>query len=596
MKKLIFWLFILFYFPVLAQKELLLTDASNRVSVEATCLGFKDDSQHFTEKDFGNATFEKQFKPFISSKPSFGYTNATVWLKIKVKSTTNKHWFLALDNPSTNVAECFLTQNNLLLSKQTAGDSFDFSTYQVPDRNPIFDLPLTNNVEQLPQSFTLYLKLKNTESLEAPLTFWEEKQLMAHLAQRNIFWGIFFGFILLIAVYNFFLWVSIKELSYLFYVGYVISFGLFQAALFGYGFQYFWGSGVFNEKAHVLFVGLTVTFLVLFTIQFLEVFKIFPASQKTIETFGYCWAIVFPTMVLTFNEYTNYFIVAITIFSICLQYYFCFKLILVKNRNVRYYLLAMLCMTIAIIAVILKGFGLFFTGDYYLKLGSMLEITLFSLALGDKYRQEHLEKERQQRLRDEISANLHDDLAASLSSLTMFSESNRRKAQKISSENEAVFSRISEKSREILSLVRENVWEMNPRNDQSEEWLDRMIKFASETLESKQIDLELNISEEMNTFLLPIDYRHDLHLFLKEAINNIAKHSEADWVKMEVFLQQKTFHLTIKDNGKGFNTNELSKGNGLLNLQNRANHLKGTFEINSSIGQGTELRLFFRVK
>jgi signal transduction histidine kinase len=136
---------------------------------------------------------------------------------------------------------------------------------------------------------------------------------------------------------------------------------------------------------------------------------------------------------------------------------------------------------------------------------------------------------------------------------------------------------------------------MNSRNDQSEEWLDRMIKFAVETLESKQIELDLNVSDEIRNRVLPIDYRRDLYLFVKEAINNIAKHSEADLVELSLYLQQNTMFLIIKDNGKGFDTNALSNGNGLLNFQNRAKHLKGKCEINSVVGQGTEVRLWFKV-
>jgi signal transduction histidine kinase len=186
-------------------------------------------------------------------------------------------------------------------------------------------------------------------------------------------------------------------------------------------------------------------------------------------------------------------------------------------------------------------------------------------------------------------------LAASLSSLTMFSESNRRKSQKESYSNELIFSKISDKSREILNLVRENIWEMNPRNDQSEEWLDRMIKFATDTLDSKQIELHLNVSNEIRNMVLPIDYRRDLYLFVKEAINNIAKHSEADLVEMSLYLQQNTLFLIIKDDGKGFDINESKNGNGLLNFHNRAKNLKGKCEINSMIGEGTEVRLWFRI-
>jgi signal transduction histidine kinase len=123
-----------------------------------------------------------------------------------------------------------------------------------------------------------------------------------------------------------------------------------------------------------------------------------------------------------------------------------------------------------------------------------------------------------------------------------------------------------------------------------------MIKFAVETLESKQIELDLNVSDEVSNMILPIDYRRDLYLFVKEAINNIAKHSEADLVEMSLYLQKNTLFLIIKDDGKGFDTSELKNGNGLLNFQNRANHLKGKCEVKSVIGEGTEVRLWFSVR
>jgi len=258
-------------------------------------------------------------------------------------------------------------------------------------------------------------------------------------------------------------------------------------------------------------------------------------------------------------------------------------------------LLATVAFSIACIIIILKNFVDIFPGDFYLKLGSMVEMVLFSVALGEKYRQIEIDRQRQQRIRDEISANLHDDLAASLSSLTMFSELNRRKAMKVSGEYTEIFKNISEKSREILNMVRENVWEMNPRNDASEEWLDRMVKFAKEILEAKQIDLDLNISDEIQHTIIPIDQRRDLFFFFKECINNAAKYSEASIVKIQLSKQNNFLKIMIQDNGKGFEINHLNSGNGLINLKNRAEKLNGKYNIESRLGYGTTIRLSFRI-
>ena len=589
--KRIIGLIFLLSFSTYAQ-EIILSNESNEVTVSYNCSIFEDLNHQFSEKDILSPDFQKNFQKTKLSIPNFGYGMSGIWLKINLKNSSSKHWFLEIDNPRINRLSFFLVKNNQLIYQAKTGDSQPFSSYQIADRNLFFDLKMLKN-----ESYAIYLKANGSEDLKFPMTFWEEKRLYQHLADRNLIWGIYFGFIFLISFYNFFLWLTIRDKTYLFYVFYVLTFGLLQADLYGYGFQYLWSNSFINNRGVIVFMFGSNFFMIHFLRNFWNLKQHLPFWYKVSIKISWFVAVLVLISLLFYQWYFN--IVGVILIMILVLWFFflIIKLIILKQKSAYFSLLAFGALMMATFVVILKNFGILSAEnqDYYLMIGSMIEIVLFSLALGDKFRNEQLEKQRQQHIRNEIAANLHDDLAASLSSLTMYSESNRRKAQKeLSSSNELIFSKISEKSREILNLVRENVWEMNSRNDQSEEWLDRMIKFAVETLESKQIELDLTISDEIQNMILPIDYRRDLYLFVKEAINNIAKHSEADMVKLSLYLQQNTLFLSIKDNGKGFDTKELSNGNGLLNFQNRANHLKGKYEINSVIGEGTEVKLWFK--
>ena len=588
--KYIFGLIFLLSFSTYAQ-EISLSNSANQVSVGYDCSVFKDSGNRFSEADISLPDFQKNFRKTKMAIPNFGYGTNDIWLKINLKNNSSGHWFLEIDNPRINHLCFFLVKNNQIIYQAKTGDSQPFNTYQIADRNLFFDLKILQN-----QSYTIYLKANGSEDLKFPMTFWEEKRLYQHLATRNLIWGIYFGFILLISLYNFFLWLTIKDKTYLFYVFYVITFGLLQADLYGYGFQYLWSNGFINDRGVMVFMFGSNFFMIHFLRNFWNLKQHLPFWYNVSLKISWSSACLTIIGLLFYQWYFNIIGVILIMGLVLWFFYLIVRLIILKQKSAYFSLLAFGALMMATFVVILKNFGILSAEnqDYYLMIGSMIEIVLFSLALGDKFRSEQLEKERQQHIRNEIAANLHDDLAASLSSLTMFSESNRRKAQKYSSSNELIFSKISEKSRDILNLVRENVWEMNSRNDQSEEWLDRMIKFAVETLESKQIELYLNVSDEVRNMILPIDYRRDLYLFMKETINNIAKHSEADLVEMSLYLQQNTMFLTIEDNGKGFDTKEGNKGNGLLNFQNRANHLKGKCEVKSVIGEGTEVRLWFK--
>jgi signal transduction histidine kinase len=591
MIKHIFGLLLLLNTSTFAQ-EVTLADNSNEIPVSYNCSVFEDPNHQFSEKDILSPDFQKNFQKTTLSIPNFGYTSSDIWLKFSLRNNSSKHWFLEIDNPRINHLFFFLVKNNQIIHQTKTGGSYPFSTYEIADRNLFFDLKMLQN-----EPYTIYLKADCSEDLKIPMTFWEEKRLYQHLADRNLVWGIYFGFIFLISFYNFFLWLTIRDKTYLFYTLYVLTFGLLQADLYGYGFQYLWSNSFINDRGVDVFMFGSNFFMIHFLRNFLDLKKNLPLWYNISGKMAWVSFFLILISLFFYQWYFNILGVFLVLILISTFFFLLIKLALKKIKSAYFSLFAFSALMIASIFVVFKNLGVLSAEnqDYYLMVGSMIEIVLFSLALGDKFRHEQLEKERQLHIRNEIAANLHDDLAASLSSLTMFSESNRRKAQKESNDNELIFSKISEKSRDILNLVRENVWEMNSRNDQSEEWLDRMIKFAVETLESKQIELNLNVSGEVRNMTLPIDYRRDLYLFVKEVINNVAKHSEADLVKMSLYLQKNTLFLIIKDNGKGFDVKALNSGNGLLNFQHRANHLKGKYEMNSVIGQGTEVRLWFKI-
>jgi signal transduction histidine kinase len=586
MKKVLIFVLSLLGYDAFSQLPFVLGLDDKKIKVTIQFHYFEDFSKKFSANDIGKVQFESNFK--ATKKTSFGYTSSAIWLKINLKNTSENHYLLELDNPNIDKIEFFLLQNNQIISHFIAGDHQSIKTYPIKDRTPIFPLNLVKN-----QTYSIYLSGNSTEDLSFKLTFWEANSLYEHLSNRNLLWGIFFGFILVISFYNFFLWLTIRDKIYFFYIIYVLSFGLFQFSLYGFGFQYLWDNSIFNEKAHVTFLGISVTFLTIFSIFFLELFKILPKSRQFLSIIGIIWVFVYLYMVLTFNHQTYKILIGISIFGVIFQYYFSIKLLLQGNKSVLYYLLATIAFTVAILIIVLKNFVNFFPGDFYLKLGSMIEMVLFSVALGDKYRYIKLEQLRQQKIRNDIASNLHDDLAASLSSLTMFSEMNRMKVQKTDTQQKEIFENISRRSREMMKQVREAVWEINPKNDQSDEWLERMIKYARETLDSKKIDLHLNIGQDIEKHKLHIDDRRNVYLFFKEAINNTAKYSEATLVEVDCFIKNGKFHLSIKDNGKGFEINEVKKGNGILNFKMRAAELKGLVEIVSEKDKGTQVSLSF---
>ena len=571
-----------------------LTKEDKHIFVRNHCYAFIDAENKYRRPDVESSDFMQRFKSIKNDIPNFGYTDKPIWLMMRIMNQADRQWLMEVANSRVNEIEVFVLENNRIINSKKQGDHYPYHLNTIKDANPIFKIDMIEN-----QEYLIFLKCKSTEDLKFPIYFWQESDLFQSISTRKIIWGIYFGFIFLIALYNFFLWAVIRDISLVYYILYVLCFGGLQAVLYGFFYQYVWSNSWLNDRAHLIFLNLSSFFMIYFSLAFLNLKLYFPFALRPVKLLSGVFILFTIILLFHYEWYSNFIGIGLTFVLLVLQVLVVYEYFSRKIRIIRFYALAMASISLAAVIVALKNLNVIaaMNQEYYLMVGSMLEIVLFSVAFGDKLRRSQKEQQRQQMLRNEISTNLHDDLAASLSSLTMFSELNRVKFQKTVPETSEIFNRISTRSREMMRQVREAVYDINPQNDDSEEWLDRMVQFAQETLASKQIELILNIDEQIRQLLLPTQQRRNLYLFFKEAINNIAKHSEASKVKIDFMIVNSSFEkqgkLIIEDNGKGFDSKDISRGNGLNNFQKRADIMKGKVTIVSNPGKGTKIELNF---
>src|SRR5690606_9999891 len=116
---------------------------------------------------------------------------------------------------------------------------------------------------------TFLLRIKSTEQIILPITINKPLALWETLSKQSLFLGIYIGVIVIMAVYNFFLYLSIKDRSYIYYVFYVAGTGITQVGIKGLNFQYLWPqSPHFEYKSVILFACLSCIAALLFTIKF----------------------------------------------------------------------------------------------------------------------------------------------------------------------------------------------------------------------------------------------------------------------------------------------------------------------------------------
>ena len=197
---------------------------------------------------------------------------------------------------------------------------------------------------------------------------------------------------------------------------------------------------------------------------------------------------------------------------------------------------------------------------------------------------------RTEQIRSEISKNLHDEVGANLTNISLSSLLAQKQLQ-----NENAVSRLLERiyqdSQTVSEAMREIVWSINPGIDTLGEALPRMLHYAAELLEAKNIELQAEIAPDVEKIKLSMKERRDMYLIFKEGVNNMAKHSKAAHAIINFHLMNKTLIMIIDDDGTGFSTAAPLINNGLKNMQERARRNQWQLQIKSTTGGGTSITL-----
>lgn len=221
--------------------------------------------------------------------------------------------------------------------------------------------------------------------------------------------------------------------------------------------------------------------------------------------------------------------------------------------------------------------------------GSVLLVMLLFVIINRNKLKRTIEMER---VRSRLSRDLHDDIGSTLSSINILSRTAQTHLDPASDEKTRVaLEKINERCQRLLDNMRDIIWNINPGNDTLEEVMSRMREYAATLLEAKQIDYTFNFPKETMDCQLTMDVKNNMYLIFKEAINNLSKYAACTKTVLTLTFDDKNIYLTIEDNGKGFDKDEIKQRGGLRNMHDRAEEIKGVINITSVIDKGTKVEL-----
>jgi len=211
----------------------------------------------------------------------------------------------------------------------------------------------------------------------------------------------------------------------------------------------------------------------------------------------------------------------------------------------------------------------------------------------EKMRIQQAKEEERERVRKESSADFHDEAGNIITKIKLFTELAKREAEG-KGELDLYLQRIDEHTKTLSSGMRDFIWVLDPEKDSLYETVLRLKDFGNSMYEHSDYRFStIGPDEAMRNQQLSLLERRSIMLIFKEAMNNCLKYANGSEVQLLTELKGQWLTIELSDNGKGIDGS--NEGYGLKNMQSRAKKISGQLDIESGIGEGTTIRLRFRL-
>ncbi len=229
-----------------------------------------------------------------------------------------------------------------------------------------------------------------------------------------------------------------------------------------------------------------------------------------------------------------------------------------------------------------------------------LVVTVYNYRVKEKVRRftelERVRAAENKRVRKRAADDFHDEFGHKLTKISLLGQVIKRALNGSSPELLEHLNRIIQASNDLSMGMRDFLWTLNPDKDSAYDVAIRLKDFGDELYNGTGIGFRVTgLSKELDRIQVAVDTRRHLTLLFKEAMNNTVKHSECSNVTLGIDMNGQMLDLHLADDGKGFNTENGSHGQGLYSMQARAEKMNGSLTIESNPGTGTKVKFSYFV-
>ncbi len=370
---------------------------------------------------------EDKWQLNLSGKQNFGQSGRPVWFRLLLSTKTSRDiYYLQLRYPHLDYIDAYIFANGKEVARYRTGDKRSFDRRPVRSPHFVFPIELGNDITEV------YFRIKTQGVMKVPFEISDAEELDYSSKAFSFFTGLYFGAILIMLIYNSFIYFTVKDKSYLFYLVYIVASALLQLTLTGLSFQYLWPQiPEINEFAVILSATLLTVSAIGFIVRYMGLDIITtPADYIWMNLLvGGFILVLLSNIFISYNvalkaTYTLVSLAVLTGFYIGVKYW------LKGMKSARFFAWAWFSYLLFISMYILESSqiispNLFSTNAF--SLGSLVELSLLSLAFADKLNEE---KELRVKAQDDllnVQIRMNEDLDSLVKDRTLeLEEANER--------------------------------------------------------------------------------------------------------------------------------------------------------------------------
>lgn len=327
---------------------------------------------------------DSAWKPITQAAPNFGFTHDAYWFRFQLDNRTGQALtrFIELPIPFLNRVSLYHFGQGQLITQHDLGNAKPFA--QRPVRHQNFVMPVTLT----PGLNPIYLRLASSGTIEATLRVWDPVYFQARNSDEKLLQGLVVGILLIMVIYNLFVFFFTTDINYFYYVGFVASYLFFHLTLTGYTFAYLWPQALqWNSFAISTFIASSALFTCLFTTHFLKLEQFSKPAFVLVRGLTWCsGALLLLTFIAPYNITVRAgaaMTMPIAITALLLGYWRWWR----GAKFARFYCLAWTAMLASLMLLNAGKFGLIPTSvwtENASELGAVLLVVLLSLTLADR--------------------------------------------------------------------------------------------------------------------------------------------------------------------------------------------------------------------